>query len=483
MDVYFLNPPFLADFSRSERSPQVAKSGTIYFPVWLTQAAAYIESHGHRIDLKDAIAGKMNLPDICNWINNGKPDCLVMETSTASIAHDLKTARVIKSISPEIILVLVGPHVSATPQTTMHQAPFVDFLVCGEYELPLAELFFTLENHGDLGTVKGIAWRKGDHILVNAATPVIENLDVIPFASELYKRFLNYRDYYFAAANYPGIMLMTGRGCPHRCVWCLFNQTLHGRKYRYRSPENIIAEFEYISANFPDIKEIWIDDDTFTADKKHLQQVCQCIIDRGLKFQKAPFHWYCNARPPLDLATMRLMKKAGCRLLVTGFESGSPDILKSMHKGFTVEQGHRFMGNARKARLLVHGCFVIGNVGETRETMKKTLQYAKKLLPDSAQFYFVHPYPGTEYYQWAKDNNYLATEDYGQWLDENGYHRCIIDLPGLTGQQMQDFCDYAYQAYHFSFPYLAIKIRQLLMQPREGVRSLRAGVKFIFGRK
>jgi radical SAM superfamily enzyme YgiQ (UPF0313 family) len=475
-----LNPPFHASYSRSERSPQVSKSGTLYFPVWLAQAAAYVEKCGAEIGFLDAIASQKDLKGVLDWLRAGQADCLVMETSTASLSTDLQTASSVKQAFPDLLVVLSGSHVSALPEETMARCEAVDVVVRGEYETPLADLSRALSAGSGLAGVRGIAYREDGRVMMTAEAPLLEDLDEIPFPSILYKRFLDIRKYYFAAALWPGVMLMTGRGCPNRCMWCLFNQTMHGRRYRFRSPANIVSEFEYIAENFPDVREVWIDDDTFTVNKQHLAEVCELIVRRRLAFRKGPFQWYCNARPPLDPEQMKRMRRAGCRLLVTGFESGDPQILRNMQKGFTVEQAQQFMRDARAAGLLVHGCFVVGNPGETRQTMERTLEFAKALMPDSAQFYFVHPYPGTEYYRWAVEKGYLAARSFDEWLDESGNHRCVIELPGLSSTEIKEFCNRAYRAFHFHPRYLGRKLVQLVSQPEEGVRSLRSGFQFLF---
>ncbi len=480
MKVFFLNPPFKPFFSRSERSPQVAKSRTLYFPVWLAQSAAYIEKNGHTIDFADAVAQDLSPGQCLERIQRFGPGLVIMETSTASIMSDLGVVKKLKERLPAIKTALCGTHVSALPEWTLKACPELDHVIMGEYETATLSLIQAMEK-GQAESAQGTACHTGGRIRVNPGAGVIQNLDDIPFASAIYKRFLNHKDYFFAAADYPGIMLMTGRGCPNQCVWCLFNQTLHGRRYRFRSPEKIIAEFEYIIQNFPDVKEIWIDDDTFTANRKHLHKVCELIIERKLKFKTGPFKWYCNARPPVSLESLKLMKKAGCRLIVVGFESGSEAILTRMKKGYTLDKGIALMQHTKKAGILVHGCFMVGNDGETKETMEQTLAHAKKLLPDSAQFYFVHPYPGTRYYAWAAQKGVLASDNFNDWLKPNGQHRCVINLPGLGAEQLEDFCNRAYKRYHFCAPYLFMKLKQLFTHPAEGIRSLRSALNFIAG--
>lgn len=481
MKALFLNPPFRPHFSRSERSPQVSKSGTLYYPIWLAQAAAWVEAEGAEIDLVDAVAGEMSVADCVARVRKTGPELIVVETSTPSFADDARTLSALRVAAPEAVLVLVGPHVSALPAWSLEAAPAADAVVRGEYELTLGALYRVLASGGDWRALPGLSVRLGNGLRHNPDAPLLEDLDRIPLMADVYRRFLDPRHYFFAAAMNPGVMVTTGRGCPHHCMWCLFNQTLHGRRYRHRSPERVVAEFEAIIAAFPEAREIWIEDDTFTIDRRHVREVCRLIIERGLEFARAPFRWYCNARPPLDLKTMHMMKAAGCRLLVTGFESGEPEILRNMGKGFTVDKALAFMRDARQVGLLVHGCFVLGNPGETRETMARTLEYAKRLLPDSAQFYFIHPYPGTEYWTWAVKNGCLVETDYSRWLDQGGRHRCVIALPGLPAAEIEAFCDHAYKEYHFSPPYLRMKLNQLFHDPREGLRSLRSGLGFVSG--
>ncbi|MBF0602987.1 MAG: radical SAM protein [Nitrospirae bacterium] len=483
MKIYFLNPPFHPHFSRSERSPQVAKSRTLYYPVWLAQAAAIVEQAGAEIALLDAIADGRSLADCLTWIRDGAPDLVVIETTTASMGRDMESVRTMRAAFPDLQILFVGSHVSALPEETLRQCPELDGVVRGEYETPLVELVAARFQGQGMENVRGLSFRQrkgtAETIRHNPDAELLRDLDDIPAVAPIYKRFLHHRNYFFSPAHFPGVMLMTGRGCPHRCAWCVFNQTLHGRRYRFHSTQRILEEFEYIIAHFPDVKEVWIDDDTFTVHRAHVLEICQGIIDRKLRFQNHPFRWYCNARPPLDGETMLRMRQAGCRLMVTGFESGSPEILKQINKGFTVEAAETFMANARRAGLLVHGCFVVGNPGETPQSMEQTLAFAKRLLPDSAQFYFVHPYPGTDYYRWAQENHLLTETDFDRWLDPQGQHRCVITLPQVTADQLTAFCNRAYKEYHFSGPYLRMKLKQLITQPSEGFRSLHSAFHFL----
>jgi anaerobic magnesium-protoporphyrin IX monomethyl ester cyclase len=169
-----------------------------------------------------------------------------------------------------------------------------------------------------------------------------------------------------------------------------------------------------------------------------------------------------------------LMKEAGFRCCATGFESGDDILLKNMWKGQTVEAQKKFIENCRKLGILVHGCFMVGFPGETPETMQKTLNLAIHLSPDSAQFYPVMPFPGTTYYIWAKEKGYLATDRFSEWLNHEGGHRCVLNLPGLSPEIIEKFCEKAYRRFHFRPKYLLYKLKQAFKNKMEGIRSIRS---------
>jgi radical SAM superfamily enzyme YgiQ (UPF0313 family) len=285
---------------------------------------------------------------------------------------------------------------------------------------------------------------------------------------------LNVRDYYFAAARYPMVMTMTGRGCPNRCGFCVYPQTFHGRRYRFRSPENVADEFAWVVRHLPRVREIGIEDDTFTADRARSREICEALLRRRIRIP-----WYCNVRPDVDLETLRLMKRAGCRLVTVGFESGDPTVLGAMNKGVAPETSLRFAADARRAGLLVHGCLVLGYPGETRESIRESLRFARALRCDSMQFYPLFAYPGTEAYALAKAAGLLETEDYRRWVTAEGYHDCVIHLPGGTSRELAAICDQAYRNYHLRPGYIGRKFLQGLAHPEEGIRTLRSGRKYL----
>ncbi len=474
MKVLMLNPPFLPRFSRSQRSPAVTKGGTLYYPFWLAYATGVLEEKGHEVRLVDAPAEGRDLKGTLEYVRDFKPNLVVLDTSTPSIYNDVKVGGLIKEALPESFIVLVGTHPSALPEETLKLSNKIDAVARGEYDYTILELAESLEDNSSLDSVDGLSFRSGEDNTHNQERKLIADLDNLPFLSRVYQRHLDVKNYYFAAADYPVIQIITARGCPNRCFFCLYPQTFHRRKFRPRSAENVVEEFFYIKDNFPEVKEIGFEDDTFTASRKRTREICKILIENKNR-QK----WYTNVRPDLDFETMALMKESGCRLVTVGFESASQKVLDGMHKGLKLEQSIEFMRYAKKLGILVHGCIMVGNPGETRETMEESFNFAKKLGCDSMQFYPLIVYPGTEAYEWAKDHGYLLTEDFSQWLTSTYAHNCVISFPHLTREEMVDFCEKAYNRYHFNFKYLAGKLLQMLVSPSEGRRTIRSALKYL----
>lgn len=468
MNVLLLNPPFKGRFSRTSRSPGVTLGGTIYYPLWLAYATGVLEQNGFSVKLIDAPADGLSIADVIDRVRNTPPKLIVVDTSTPSIFNDVEVAKELKQAFPSSFVTLVGTHPSALPEPTLQLSDKVDAVAVGEYDYTLRDLALCLDKGGDLRTVDGLVFREGSHIVHNQPRALIENVDELPFVSEVYRKHLNIKNYFFAASDYPMVMLITGRGCPYKCFFCVYPQTFHSRKYRPRSAANVAAEFQYIVENLPQIREIGIEDDTFTVDQERVKEVCRLIIGQGIKIK-----WYCNVRVNLELETMQWMRKAGCRLVTVGFESADQEILNRMHKGITVAQIRQFVHDARKAGLLVHGCFIIGNPGETKETMERSLKLAKELNCDTMQFYPLLVYPGTEAYQWAKENSYLISENYGDWADKYGMYRSVLNIPELPREEIEAFCRKANREYYLRPGYILMKLKRMFLEPGEIRRTLR----------
>lgn len=481
MEVLLVNPPFLKRFSRESRSPAVAKSGTLYYPMWLAYATGILEKNGFNAKLIDAPARGYDIEFIQEKVRKHNPHLVVVDTSTPSIKNDIRVAESIKSINPDSFVMLVGRHVSALPEETANMSSQIDGVAIGEYDYIVRNLAVTLRDNAPLSEVKGLLWRNRDtnELVKNEPMPLIEDLDGLPFVSAVYKRHLNISDYFYSHSRHPIVSIVTGRGCPHHCFYCCYPQTMFGHKLRLRSPENITKEFEFIAKNFPRVKEIMLEDDTLTVNKIHARNVADALISIG---NKIPFS--ANSRAELvDVNTLRKLKRSGCRLFCVGYESGLQEILDNIKKGLSIETALEFSRATKKAGIMVHGCFMVGNPGETKETMEKTLEYAKELNPDTAQFYPLMVYPGTAAFEWAQSNGYLLTKDYSRWLTEEGLHATILERPQLSSRYLIEFCDRARREFYLRPGYILGKICQSLFcfsELKRNLKGFRNLTRFLF---
>ena len=473
MNILMLNPPFLPKYSRFSRSPAVTKSGTIYYPIWHAYAAGLLEKEGHNVKLIDAPADGLSREDCYKIPKDFMPDMVVVYTSTPSIYNDIEIAGTIKELIPESFVVLTGPHVTALPVESLSIDQRIDAVARQEYDVTLVELASVLPYRESLNEIKGITYRRNNQILSTPDRGFIGDLDSLPFVSAVYKKNLTIGHYFYAHCRYPVVSIFTSRGCYGRCNYCVYPQQMFGRRQRQRSPENIVAEFEYIKKELPEVKEVLIDDDTFSFNQEHTMKFCELMIQKKIRIP-----WTVECRADLKYETMAMMKKAGCRLIVVGFETADNQILKNIKKGLTVERMNRFVLDAKKAGIMIHACFMAGNQGETRDTLMKSLKFAKEINADTCQFFPLMVYPGTEGYDWAKRNGYLVTTDYKEWLTGEGLHNCVVSTPELSANELVSFCDYARTRYYLNPRYLMYKFLQMIKHPEEIRKTLKSAKTF-----
>jgi len=235
----------------------------------------------------------------------------------------------------------------------------------------------------------------------------------------------------------------------------------------------VVSEIEYVIENFPEAKSIFFEDDTLTANKKRCVEFAEALIGRQIQIP-----WQANSRVDLDLETMKRIRAAGCRELCVGFESADQDVLNSMKKGIKLNRMFRFMEDARKAGILIHGCFMVGFPGETRECCERTIDLAIKLNPDTVQFYPVMVYPGTEAYEAYKMRGWLTADDYSQWITPEGLHNCVVRNEILTSEDLVRLCDQGRRRFYLRPRYLLYKLYQIVKTPSEIVRTAKASRVF-----
>jgi hopanoid biosynthesis associated radical SAM protein HpnJ len=462
MKPLFLNPPTYEDFdggagARYQASREVT---SFWYPTWLCFPAGMIE--GSRV--VDAPVQKLTLED-CLAIAQDF-DMVVMYTSTPTLHLDIETARRIKERKPSTITVFTGPHVTVLPEESLTAAKGAVDVVCrGEFDYTVKELAEGMP----WNDIDGISFFRDGMIIHTKERPPIEDLDVLPFASQVYMRDLPVNEYIIPHFLHPYVSIYSSRGCPSKCIYCLWPQTFSGRKMRTRSPENVFQEVKWIVENIPGIREISFDDDTFTADREHARAVAEKIKPLGIS-------WTINARANCDYETLRIMRDGGLRHVVVGFESGNEQILKNIKKGVTKAQAIEFTRNCKKLGLSVHGAFVMGLPGETRETIKETIEFARCLDLNSIQASLASPYPGTEFYDLCQKEGWISSESF---IDDTGHQTCVINYPHLSSKEIFDAVEDLYNKFYFRPKYIFRSIVKMISNGEERKKMLKEGRQYL----
>jgi hopanoid biosynthesis associated radical SAM protein HpnJ len=460
MKTLLLNPPSFENFDggASSRYQATREITSFWYPVWLAYPAGLIEQSR----LLDAPSHGVSPEETVNISSDY--DFVVIFTSTPGFRSDIRLAGMMKAAKPDIKIAFVGPHVSVKTEESLKASTAIDFIARKEFDYSVAEFAWGKR----LEEIEGVSFRKDGSIVHNPDRPPLEDLDSLPSAVEIYKRDLDITRYNIPYLKHPYVSFYTSRGCPALCAFCLWPQTMSGHKWRTRSSDNVISEVKRTLELFPEMRELFFDDDTFTWQKSRVLEVCE-------KLKPLKFTWSCNSRVTADYETLKAMKEAGCRLLIVGFESGDPNILKNIKKGATVEQALAFMKNCKDLGLTVHGDFQIGHIGETTETIERTMKFAMQLDPETIQVSISHPYPGTDFYKYLEKNGYLTT---AEMTDESGHQLPNIQYPGLSRKEIMKHVEDFYARYYFRPRVIFRIVRRSLFDARDRRRLFNEAKEF-----
>jgi len=471
MKVLFLNPPTFKGFDAS-RVPSTKKIKEFWYPMWLSYAAALVRTE-HEVKLIDASAENLSLDSVLRVCEKFHPQLIVVEATTPSLTKTLNVCELMAKNNEGSKIVLVGPHATALPRETLQMSGEVFGVVRGEYDFSILDLANTIDSKGSFEDILGLSWKKGDTIIDNPARPFAENLDEIPFVSSVYKDFLDLRSYSLPLVPHPYIQILSARGCPFHCTFCLWPQTIEGHSYRTRSVKNFVDEIEYIRQELPYIKEVFIDDSTFTVSKKRVKEVCDLINKRGIDIS-----WSANTRGDVDYQTLKYMKNAGCHSLVVGYESGAQEILNRIKKGITLDQMKKFSKKCHDLGIMIHGAFIFGLPGESEETIRQTMNFVKQVKPDTIQFSVATPYPGTEFFEWCREMNLLTEETDLPLVDSRGRPLSVIKS-AHSSIDLCKVCDRAYIEYALFPLYWINLVLNGFRNPRRLSRWLLSGARFV----
>ena len=431
MNMTLLNPSFGEDFVRVARWAAKSRGRVQRHPEYLLTAAQILIDAGHNVTFIEAAA--RNIPpekayDLCE---HSRPDLLVIHATTPSIYNDIEQAREVKKRTG-CRVALVGQHVTAEADNTFEIAGgVVEYILRREYDETLKDL----ADAKPCEEIPGLSWLKDGQPVHNPDRPPLD-VNTLPFPAW---NLIQPEWYPDAGKKFPFLTLMTGRGCNNACSFCRDPQLMYGHCVRSRDPRKVADEIEYDLAVHPQIKEIMIETDTFAADAENARAVCEEIIRRGLHKKIC---WSCNTRIDTPLDLLPLMKQAGCRMLMTGFEFGYDEAFRNVRKGRVhVAMARAFAERAHTLDFIIHGCFMIGAPDETRQTARETIDFAKSLPLDTIQITGIAVYPGTAMYQWAKANGYILANDWRDWLTAEREQKTIVNYPQLSAQEIDELID------------------------------------------
>jgi hopanoid biosynthesis associated radical SAM protein HpnJ len=463
MKTLFLNPPSYDDFDggAGSRYQATREVWSFWYPTWLAYPAGMIE--GAR--LLDAPPHGYDLPKTIEEAKNF--DFVVIHTSTPSLRMDARTAEAIKAARRDCIIAFVGGHPTARPEEVLSVSSAIDIAGRKEFDHSMVEVARGLE----WDKIAGISYRRNGSIHHNPDRPELSDteLDRLPFVTEVYEKNLDYLRYNSPYCQYPYVSLYTGRGCPARCTFCLWPQVTQGHRYRVRSPENVYEEVSAMKARFPRMKELFFDDDTFTADPGRARRIAELLRPLGIT-------WSTNSRANVDYETIKIMKDGGLRLFVVGYESGNAQILKNVKKGVGLERARRFTRDCRELGVLIHGTFILGLPGETKDTIEESIRFAQEMDCETIQVSLASPYPGTELFDYLNRGGFLA---FDPMLDESGYQKCTVTYPGLTNDEIYAAVERFYRRFYFRPRYIFKSVRKMLTSADETKRLLKEGAQFL----
>lgn len=385
-------------------------------PLGLGYIAAVLQKNGYSAKVTDMF--DYGWSKVEQEIRRESPDIAGISCLTNARMNSVRTAEIVKKISPAVKVVLGGPHASFMYGQILNNYP-VDAVVIGEGEITVLELVRAIEKGEDFSTVNGIAFKDNGTVRVTKERPFIDDLDALPFPSHEQFDLKRYKKEGVDVDRFL-VDIITSRGCPFKCLFCS-SCKFWGKAFRHRSARNIASELEYLKNNFG-VEAFNFSDDIFTMRRDNVIALCEEIIERKMKIT-----WFAQSRVNcVSRLMLEWMKKAGCKTIAYGIESGSPKILKSIDKDITVEQAVEAFRSTKEAGLNADAFFMVGNPGETEETIKETCALIDKIQPHHIVVSVTVIYPQSGLYELAKQNN-LINDDY--WISDKPAPAYTVEWP------------------------------------------------------
>ena len=437
MKVYLISPPAPGGIKMIREGRCMQKEGvwtTIWPPISLALSASVLVQEGFEVFANDCNTEEMLVEDFRNKLKEIQPDLLVINSTTPSIEFDLSMSKEAKSVLPQIKTAVFGIHVTTLPEDSFKMEPDLDYIIRGEPEMGLLELAQALRDNKSFENILGIAYRAGDKIQITPDRPYLDPND-LPFPAW---NLINHNLYQLPFSGKPFLLVSSGRGCPYDCTFCV-SKAYYGKKVRMRDPLKVVDEIAWAQKEFK-VNDFFFWSESFTLMKKQVMAICDEILKRNLRIR-----WVCNSRVDnVSEELLRKMRESGCWLISYGIESGNQEILDRSKKGTTLDQARDAVAISRKFGFQLSGHFLFGLPGETVETMKKSIEFARELDLDFAQFYCATPWPGTGLYEKALKNGWLTTTEWSKFEQSIA----IMDLDTVTAEEVMEWRRKANKAFY-----------------------------------
>ena len=471
MRVLIINPPWPGKGYGTRSQNRIIKHRSdkfLQYPIFLAYAAAQLKAAGCEVAYIDSVIQDLDMTATLAAARRVRPDAVFMETTTPSIGADYESLTRLREATGAIMIV-GGPHATHFHRRVLEECAAIDVVIRHEFDTKIAAVATGLD---ELSAVAGITYRDGAVIRDNGDGHLRDDLDGLPFPDRDAIPWQWYLEAWYSRR--PFMNLMTSRGCPYHCAFCLWPQAMYGHRQRFRSLDNVMAEIHDLVDRYA-VRELNIDDGTFTTRRERVIEFC-----RRLRDEKLDLIWTCNGRVDnIDDEMLREMKSAGCKMIRLGVESGSQEVLDKIRKGLTLAQIEQGVRRVKKSGIQALGGFMFGFPYDSKQSVEQTLALAKKLSPDQVQFSIAMCYPGTSLYQYAVENDLLLAKDFKEFDMTCGP---VVKTVDMTRDSLTPILARAYREFYFRPRFVLQTLKHLrdVDEMRRVLRSVRSLVRTIW---
>lgn len=474
MKIIFIEPPPTLDWlpgqkatTAGRRHPSLNYTGELVYSYLNLQSAAVLRQRGHEVLYAHCQTMGLGMAGLRDYLRQHRPDLVVIMLE--HITYPVALAAVLMAREEaNSKTVFVGPFATALDEDVLRRSG-VDLVCRSEWDYLVSDIADAWESGRSLSEIHGLSYMENGQLVRTEDAELIEDLDALPIPAY---DLLDLSCFYEAVfKRFPAATMITSRGCPHRCVYCSFPQTIYSRKHRAASPERVVKEIRHLVKDLG-VREIRLDDDCFEVDRARAFRICKLLEN-----EKLDLIWSVQCRPGnIDLDLAKAMKKAGCHFILYGIESGNDEILKKIRKGTTVEAMRRGVGAAKKAGIDILNCIMLGFYWDTPETVRQTIEFAKELNAEFTQFSTPTALPGTEYYELLRSEGCLVGES---WEEFDSFHHAGVELPNLSTEFLNKTLSGIYKDYYLRPRYVWMMVRRGLRSWDNFVQSLRGALALV----